>query len=61
MAFSGLARIFGRRKSDCESFSSTLRETINMLQKLPPQGIPEELKRTILQISDEGDPTSGQQ
>jgi hypothetical protein len=45
----------------CASFSSTLRETINMLQKLPPQGIPQELKRTILQISDEGDPASGQQ
>ena len=45
----------------CASFSSTLRETINMLQKLPPQGIPQELKRTILQISDERDPASGQQ
>ena len=73
MAFSGLARIFGRRKSDCErlremaslyldgelseaerqrvefhlaqcemcvGFSSTLRATIDMLQKLPPAGYP---------------------
>ena len=43
----------------CAGFVSTLRETIDMLQKLPPQGIPQELKRTILQISDEGDPASG--
>ena len=92
MAFSELARIFGRRKSECErlremaslyldgelsaeehqqvehhleqcemcvGFVSTLRETIDMLQKLPPQGIPQELKRTILQIGNEGDPASG--
>ena len=45
----------------CTGFASTLRETIDMLQKLPPQGIPQELKRTILQISDEGDPASGQE
>ncbi|MCZ6614848.1 MAG: zf-HC2 domain-containing protein [Chloroflexi bacterium] len=44
----------------CSGFVSTLRETINMLQKLPPQGIPQELKRTILQIGDEGTPSSSQ-
>ena len=44
----------------CTGFVSTLRETIDMLQKLPPQGIPQELKRTILQISDEGTPSSSQ-
>ena len=44
----------------CTGFVSTLRETIDMLQKLPPQGIPQELKRTILQISDEGNPSSSQ-
>ena len=44
----------------CSGFVSTLRETIDMLQKLPPQGIPQELKRTILQIGDEGTPSSSQ-
>ncbi len=44
----------------CTGFVSTLRETIDMLQKLPPQGIPQELKRTILHIGNEGDPASGQ-
>ena len=42
----------------CTGFVSTLRETIDMLQKLPPQGIPQELKRTILQISYAGNPSS---
>ena len=44
----------------CTGFVSTLRETIDMLRKLPPQGIPQELKRTILQIGDEGNPSSSQ-
>ena len=44
----------------CAGFVSTLRETIDMLRKLPPEGIPEELKRTILQITNEGDPASSQ-
>ena len=41
---------------NCEGFFATLQETITMLHTLPRQKIPEELKRTLFQTGEEGQP-----
>ena len=38
---------------NCEGFFATLQDTITMLQNLPRQEIPMELKRTLLEIGEE--------
>ena len=38
---------------NCEGFFDTLQDTITMLQNLPRQEIPMELKRTLLEIGEE--------
>ena len=38
---------------NCEGFFATLKDTITMLHALPRQEIPEELKRTLLEIGEE--------
>ena len=44
---------------NCTGFVATLQDTIAMLQSLPRQEIPQELKRAILRICEEEGDTSG--
>ncbi len=45
---------------NCESFVSSLRETIQILQNLPKQELPTELRRILLQIGKKPDSSSSQ-
>ena len=44
---------------NCGAFLATFRETIEMLQSLPRQKMPQELKRALLKDDQEGGQTSG--
>ena len=45
---------------NCEAFASSLRETIQILQSLPKQELPTELRHTLLRIGKKPDSPSSQ-